>query len=108
MYDDDQTFIPPSFVALHSSPAGRLKVDKAFLKERHEVCEDLAQHLTTHCRNIHVEIGVDEQDVLSRCHQGLATPESGLSESEAHWVIVRLAELLGWPHPDLPGSAENR
>ncbi|MFT3859391.1 MAG: hypothetical protein QM742_18435 [Aquabacterium sp.] len=108
MYDDDQTFIPPSFVALHSSPAGRLKVDRDTSRDRYEVCEDLAQHLTTHCRNLHVEIGVDEQEVLSRCQQGLLTPESGISEEEAGWVVVRLAELLGWPHPDLPEGAENR
>ena len=42
----------------------------------------------------------DEQEVLVRCHKGLCTPESGVSEPEARWVVTRLAELLSWPWPE--------
>ena len=47
------------------------------------------------------ELGITEEDVLERLGRGLVGPEAGVSESEAIWVIRRLAELLGWPAPDL-------
>ena len=105
MSDEYQIEIPPSFIALYSDARRRLTVPMSELRDRYDVCEDLAQHLCTHCRNVHVEIGVDEQEVLARCHQGLITPEAGVGEAEAGWVVTRLAELLGWPLPELPGAA---
>lgn len=101
MSDEYQIHIPPSFTALYSDARHRLTVPVAQLRERYEVCEDLASHLTEHCRSIHVEIGVDEQEVLQRCHAGLCTPESGVEAFEAAWVVTRLAELLDWPFPEL-------
>jgi hypothetical protein len=105
MSDEYQIEIPPSFIALFSDARRRLTIPLRELRDRYEVCEDLAQHLSLHCRNIHVEIGVDEQDVLSRCRQGLLTPEAGVQEAEADWVVTRLAELLGWPHAGLTPQA---
>lgn len=99
MSDDYQIIIPPSFIELYQDARKRLTVSQAELRDRYEVCEDLANHLTQHCQNIHVEIGVDEQEVLVRCHNGLRAPESGVTESEARWVVTRLAELLSWPWP---------
>lgn len=104
MSDEYQIEIPPSFTALYSDARKRLTIPLRELRDRYEVCEDLAQHLTEHCRSIHVEIGVDEQDVLARCLKGLLTPGSAVPEPEAVWVVTRLAELLGWPHPGLPDS----
>ncbi|MDX9843535.1 MAG: hypothetical protein RBT42_07220 [Aquabacterium sp.] len=101
MSDEYQIEIPPSFTALHLDARKRLTVPLATLRARYELCEDLAQHLTEHCRGIHVEIGVDEQEVLQRCERGLCAPDSVISASEAQWVVTRLAELLGWPHPGL-------
>jgi len=101
MQDDHQIFLPPSFTALYSDTRGRLRATAAQLCARYELCEDLAQHLTEHCRGIHVEIGVDEQEVLQRCEQGLVSPDGVVSAAEAQWVVTRLAELLGWPHPGL-------
>src|SRR5574343_1094575 len=100
MSDDYQIIIPPSFIELYQDARKRLTVSHAQLRYRYEVCEDLANHLTQHCQSIHVEIGVDEQEVLVRCHKGLCAPESGVSESEARWVVTRLAELLSWPWPE--------
>ncbi len=100
MSDDYQIIIPPSFIELYQDARKRLTVSHAELRDRYEVCEDLANHLTQHCQNIHVEIGVDEQEVLVRCHNGLCAPESGVSEPEARWVVTRLAELLSWPWPE--------
>ncbi len=99
MSDEYQIEIPPSFTALYTDARQRLSIPLRELRERYEMCEDLAQHLTEHCRNIHVEIGVDEQEVLRRCHQGLLTPDAGVAAPEAGWVVTRLAELLAWPSP---------
>ena len=100
MSDDCQIFIPDSFLALYRDPRGRLTVPQTRLRDRYEVCEDLAQHLVQRCQGLHVEIGVDEQDVLQRCHQGLCSADSGVSSAEASWVVTRLAELLNWPWPE--------
>ncbi len=101
MHDEYQIHIPPSFTAVHSDSRQRLTLALADLRDRYEVCEDLANHLVEHCKGIHVEVGVDEQEVLRRCHLGLSSPESGVSVGEAVWVVTRLAELLQWPLPDL-------
>lgn len=101
MSDEYQIEIPPSFSALYCDARHRLRVPLRELRDRYEMCEDLANHLTEHCRGIHVEIGVDEQEVLTRCQQGLMTAESGVTAAEAQWVVTRLAELLGWPHAGL-------
>lgn len=102
MSDEYQIEIPPSFTVLYSDARKRLTIPLRELRDRYEVCEDLAQHLTEHCRSIHVEIGVDEQEVLERCLKGLLSPDGAVREVEAVWVVTRLAELLGWPHPGLP------
>ncbi len=99
MHDEYQIHIPPSFTAVHSDHRQRLKVSLSELRDRYEVCEDLAHHLVAHCQGIHVEVGVDEQEVLARVRLGLQTPESGVAEAEAVWVVTRLAELLSWPLP---------
>ncbi|MBP7132781.1 MAG: hypothetical protein KBA70_08465 [Aquabacterium sp.] len=101
MFDSYQIEIPPSFIGLHADARGRLTMPAPYLRERYELCEDLAQHLTEHCRGIHVEIGVDEQEVLQRCERGLLSPDSVVTAAEARWVVTRLAELLNWPHPAL-------
>ncbi|MDO9292962.1 MAG: hypothetical protein Q7U09_15370 [Hydrogenophaga sp.] len=110
MPDDYQIEIPNSFIVLYTDARHRLSVPLRELRDRYEICEDLANHLTEHCRSIHVEIGVDEQEVLSRCQKGLtATPDDAVvSTDEALWVVTRLAELLGWPHPGLDGQASQQ
>lgn len=107
MSDDNQVYVAPSFQALYRDARHRWTLPPGEVAARHELCEDLAQHLTTHCQNVHVEIGAETDEVLERCQQGLLTPESGVSEAEASWVVTRLAELLGWPHPGLPDSSPN-
>jgi hypothetical protein len=99
MPDDYQIEIPPSFQAIYTDARHRLTVPLATYRARYELCEDLANHLTEYCSSIHIEIGVDEQEVLERCFKGLDTPDGPVSTEEANWVITRLAELLGWPAP---------
>ena len=49
-------------------------------------------------------LGVDESDVLDRCHRGLLDAASGVSRPEAGWVVQRLAELLEWRFEGLAGA----
>ena len=42
--------------------------------------------------------------VLLGIHAGLCSAESGLAPGEATWITTRLAELLGWPCPQLPAE----
>lgn len=72
----------------------------AQLRERYELCEDLAQMLVDAARTQSHGGTVSDEEVLQRCHAGLAQADSGLSAPEARWVIARLAELLDWPLPE--------
>jgi hypothetical protein len=98
MNDEYQPLIPVSFIALYL-PAGRIKPNapRDVIAARYELCEDLANQLFDHARHVHFDLGVDEQDVLGRCHRGLLAEGSGMSVPEAAWIVRRLAELLGWP-----------
>ncbi len=102
MSDDYQIDIPPSFFALHADAHGRrLRGPVALVRARYEVCEDLANHLSEHARLLaHVEVP-SEDEVLLRIHAGLCSQGSGVSVDEARWVVLRLAELLGWQSPVL-------
>ncbi len=107
MHDEYQIHIPPSFIAVHSDARHRLSIPLAELRVRYEMCEDLSNHLVEHCKGIHVDVGVDEQEVLQRCLKGLLSPESGVAQSEAVWVVTRLAELLYWPLPDFSQAGDS-
>lgn len=94
MSEDQAPAIPPSFQAVHLGARGRSLLSAPALRERYELCEDLAQSLVERVRALQRTLGVDEASVLERVARGLATPESGLAEGEADWVRRRLAELL--------------
>ena len=102
MTDDYQIDIPPSFFALHAdAQRQRLREPIATVRARYEVCEDLATALVEHARVLaHVEVP-SEDEVLQRIHAGLRVPASGVSTDEARWIVLRLAELLGWQTPSL-------
>ena len=100
MSDENQTVVPPSFVALFLLP-GRSKpnASREHIATRHEFCEDLAQMLTEQASAKKWELGVTEDDVLQRMHRGLLDSAGVVDEAEARWVLRRLAELLNWPDP---------
>lgn len=102
MSDDYQIDIPHSFFALHADAQGRrLRGPIEHVRARYEVCEDLANHLTEHARLLaHADVP-SEDEVLQRIHAGLCSEGSGVSGEEARWVVLRLAELLGWQRPTL-------
>jgi len=104
MSNDNQTFIPRSFIELFV-PAGSVKPREPWdsICARYELCEDMAQMLTEHAKGKVFELGVAEHDVLERVHRGLVVQGSVLTRDEARWVICRLAELLDWPMPVFTG-----
>ncbi len=95
--DDNQILIPDSFLALYSRP-GSLKLTEpaARVRERYELCEDLAQMLMEPAGSKLHERGMSEADVLGQMQAGLAVEGSPVQPPEAEWVVRRLAELLGW------------
>jgi hypothetical protein len=102
MHDDNQTLLPDSFIALFLDERRRLTTPRAAIAARYELCEDLATMLVDHCKTVHFRDGVDEAEVLRRCHLGLLAPPVTVEANEAEWVVHRSAELLGWPWPGLP------
>ncbi len=96
MSDENQVFVPPSFVALFVPP-GRMRptASRAEITQRHELCEDLAQMLVETAQTQRWSLGITTADVLARIAAGLPQTGLGLSEAEAGWLITRLAELLG-------------
>ena len=106
MSDDNQIFVPPSFFAVYSDARQRLLEPIGVVRERYEICEDLANHLVGHAQiQHHTEVPV-ESEILRRIHAGLATPEAGVSVAEAGWIVQRLAELLGWRGPETSPAEE--
>ncbi len=104
MYDENQTFIPDSFLALCQDARGRLTLPRAEVAAAYELCEDMANMLVDHCQTIHFRDGVDEDQILNRCHQGLRAPPSQFNAAQAWWVIRRCAELLSWEWVSMPES----
>jgi hypothetical protein len=101
MSEDNQLFIPESFMALFIQP-GRFKpsASRAEVSDRYELCEDMANMLTETAQNMQFSLGITEQDVLMQCLRGLQAEGSVVTLPESHWVVNRLAELLNWPFSD--------
>lgn len=98
MHPDSQIVVPESFIALFL-PAGRSRPSEppAVIAARHELCEDMAAMLSEQAREIEWKLGIGEAAVLERIALILAQGEVTLAPPEQHWVLTRLAELLGWP-----------
>jgi hypothetical protein len=96
MDDFNQIEVPPSFTALYTSPAGRLTEPMTTVRQRYELCEDLAQLLTEQASIARFKTGGTELQVLETIQVGLTAAESPVQPIEAVWVVRRLAELLNW------------
>jgi len=107
MYEENQSFVPESFMALYMDK-GQFKpsLPRAELTARYELCEDLAQLLVNTASTQQFELGITEDDALERCWRGLLVPPSLTTPEEAFWVVCRLAELLSWPLPQSPWTSE--
>jgi hypothetical protein len=98
MSEENQIFIPESFLALFIQP-GRYKPSASHtdIYARYELCEDMANLLTETAQNMQFTLGITEQDVLNQCLRGLQVEGSVVTLAESDWVVHRLAELLNWP-----------
>lgn len=99
MDDFNQIEVPASFTALFASPSGRLTEPMATVRERYELCEDLAQLLTEQASSMQFKTGRPEGELLQAIRLGLSQDDAPVSPAEATWVVTRLAELLGWEAP---------
>ena len=99
--EDNQIHVPPSFLAVYADSRQRLREPASVVRNRYELCEDLAGHLVEHAQPLYHVQAPSEAEILRRIHAGLCTAESGVSTAEATWIVTRLAELLVWPCPDL-------
>ena len=103
MDDYNQIEVPPSFLALFTAPSGqRLLQPMATVRQRYELCEDLAQMLTEQAATALFKSGGTQAEVLQKMQAALTAGESPVQPPEAAWVVRRLAELLGWPNPPEP------
>jgi hypothetical protein len=106
MHDENQSFVPQSFVELFVA-RGRMRPSEPWevILARYELCEDMAQLLVEHASTTLFALGGTGQAVLEQVHRGLLAEDSVVRSGEARWVTVRLAELLGWAPPDCPPDA---
>lgn len=100
MEDHNQIEVPPSFTALFASPSGyRLLEPMWQVRQRYELCEDLAQMLTEQASTLMFKSGRSQREVLQQMQLALTGPDSVVQPAEAAWVVRRLAELLAWDAP---------
>ena len=97
MDDSNQIEVPPSFVALYTSRSGQsLTQPPHVVRQRYELCEDLAHLLVEQATTAAFKSGASERDVLASLQEGLTGPGAVVREPEAAWVVTRVAELAGW------------
>ncbi len=106
MDNENQITPPPSFLAVYSDQRGRLRTPVDTVRQRYELCEDLASVLVDQAQTLYHVQAPSEPAILLGLHAGLCSAESGLAPGEATWVATRLAELLGWPCPQLPAEGD--
>ena len=99
---DNQIEPPQSFMCLYATPGrSRPNAPQEVVLARYEQCEDMACTLAEHAQKLVFKENFTEKEVLERCHNGLLADASDFTGREAEWVMLRLAELLGWEPPDL-------
>ena len=103
--EDNQIHVPPSFLAVYADSRQRLREPASVVRNRYELCEDLAGHLVEQAQTLYHVQAPSEAEILRRIHAGLCAAESGVSVDEASWITTRLAELLNWPCPVLTQPA---
>lgn len=98
---DNQIEPPQSFMAMYVKPGQTRPIaPQDVVLARYEQCEDMACVLTEHAQTLAFKENFSEAEVLTKCHQGLLAGDANFSSREAAWVVLRLAELLGWEAPE--------
>jgi hypothetical protein len=99
--DSSQIEVPPSFMALFTVPGGhRLTQPISAVRERYELCEDMAQMLSEQASAAAFKTGAPEGEVLAGMQAALSAEGGPLQADEPAWVVTRIAELLNWPLPE--------
>ena len=98
---DNQIEPPQSFMAMYITPGrDRPNASQEKVFARYELCEDMASILTEQAQTLAFKENFTEAEVLTKCYRGLLAGEADFSPREAAWVVLRLAELLGWEAPE--------
>lgn len=100
MDDFNQIEVPPSFLQVFTTPGGhRLLQPMSTVRQRYELCEDLAQMLVEQAATARFKSDGSEPETLAKIQLALSDSAAGLEAAEVSWVVTRLAELLGWEAP---------
>jgi hypothetical protein len=67
---------------------------------RCELCEDMDSLPTEQVQTLAFKENFSGAGALMKCYQGLLAGEADFTAREAAWVVLRLAERLGWEAPD--------
>lgn len=97
MNNERQILIPQAFLRLYQHPAsGKLTASRAWLEDRHELCEDFSQLLAQQVQTKVLDLGITREDALERVARGLDADPAPLSLSadEIAWIKSRVAEIL--------------
>ncbi len=68
---------------------------------RREACQKLVSQAVASCRMLRFRDDLSDQEVLQSCHFGLLTA-GFTTRVEADWIVMRIAEALGWSPSDRP------
>jgi hypothetical protein len=70
------------------------------LQERYDVCADLVQQLIPYClRKLLENPTWTQANILLKVAHSAKSKKWGLSTLEVDWIVIRLADELGWPRP---------
>ena len=98
MHDDNQIFVPPSFMAVFTDARGRLTEKADAVRTRYELCEDLAGHLVEHAQTLYHVQAPSEAEIA-----GVAMPRPGRTAARA---ACRARGALNCPnYPEPAGAA---
>ena len=102
MDEQNQIEIPQSFMALYSRN-GKPFETRRTIEARYDLCEDLAAQTADVCHTLQFKHDLSESEVLSRCRASFDDGQA-VTAAEADWVVRRVAEMLQWAPPSLPGD----
>ena len=106
MYEENQSFVPESFMALYVDK-GRTKpnLPRPELTQRYEMCEDMANLLVDTASHQQFQLGITEDDALERCWRGLLVEPAILTQAEPLEVnTLPLEPGEDNPVPPLPAA----
>jgi hypothetical protein len=96
MISQSQTPGLRAFVEMYTADTRAARDIGPVIGERYELCENLAQALARQLTALEHSTGLPSHSARDRVQEGLMRQEAIVTEHEAHWIMVRLADLLDW------------